>query len=278
MSDKQNIVDMVPDQLNGFDTGIYSIMGTRDHQQDYAGIIGKRKGLAGIICDGMGGLKGGELASSISVNSFVSDYMEMMEGEAVQDFLLREADKMDELIFQLADSDGNNLKAGSTVASVIIEDLNLYWFSVGDSRIYILRNNSILQITRDHNYRMQLNELLKRGEISEERYETESSGRQAEALVSHLGMGGLKYIDRNTKPFPLEPDDVILLCSDGLYKSLDDHQIMALLTDNKVSSRVSARRLVDMALTQAVRGQDNTTVIVIHYTGEGEGGETDALL
>lgn len=278
MSDEQNIVEMVSDPLTLFDTGIYSIMGTRDHQQDYAGIIGKKKGLAGIICDGMGGLKGGEVASSISVKAFLSDYIDMTEGEAVSDFLVREADKMDEAVFQLSDSQGNNLKAGSTVVSVIIEDVNLYWLSVGDSRIYILRNNSILQITTDHNYRMHLNGLLKKGEISEERYEAEVSGKQAEALVSHLGMGGLKYIDRNSKPFPLEPDDVILLCSDGLYKSLDDHQIMALLTDNKISSRVSARRLADMALTQAVRGQDNTTVIVIHYTGEVEGGEADALL
>lgn len=278
MSDEQNIVEINPDRPAGFDTGIFSIMGTRDHQQDFAGIVQKKKGLAGIICDGMGGLKGGELASSISVNSFVSDYMNRIEGETTENFLMHEAYKMDELIFQLADSQGNILKAGSTVVSVIIEDLKLYWLSVGDSRIYILRNNSILQITRDHNYRMQLNELLQKGEISEERFETESAGRQADALVSHLGMGGLKYIDRNIKPFPVEPDDVILLCSDGLYKSLEDHQIMALLTDNKISSQVSARRLVDMALAQSVRGQDNTTVIVIHYTGEIEGGEADALL
>lgn len=278
MSDLENVIKIISSENNSFDAGVFSLIGTREYQQDYAGLMVKENGISGIICDGMGGLNGGERASSEAVKLFAFDYMKMEGGSPVSEFFYQEADKMDRLVSLLKDSKGNFLRAGSTVVSVIIEESRLHWMSVGDSRIYILRGDSILQVTKEHNYKFQLNEALESGNISAEKYAAEMSGGQAEALTSYLGMGGLKYIDINPNPFQLEADDVILLCSDGLYRSLDESQIMAMLKDNKINSGVSAKRLSCMALEQASKGQDNTTVLVIHYKGGEERRENSALL
>ena len=67
--------------------------------------------------------------------------------------------------------------------------------------------------------------------------------------------------------FRSEPGDQLLMSSDGLYKSLSPQQMKAMLTDNQIDARVSAKRLVHMALEQAVKKQDNTTVVLIQYRG-----------
>lgn len=90
----------------------------------------------------------------------------------------------------------------------------------------------------------------------------------AEALTSYLGIGNIKRIGKSRQEILLKPGDQLLLCSDGLYKSLSSDQIKAMLIDNQIDVRVSVRRLVDMALAKASKKQDNTTVILIQYHGK----------
>lgn len=253
------------DEDGQIQASVYSIIGHREYQQDYAGLIARQGRAMAVVCDGMGGLNGGERASREAVKLLLEDYEKDPPDEKIAEFLCREAARMDQLVFGLKDQKGAALKAGSTVVAVVIRDGFLYWMSVGDSRIYILRGDSMVAVTKDHNYRRELTEALERGEISLEYYETEVCTRKAEALTNYLGMGGLKRIEWNSQPFALENGDEILLCSDGLYKSLDEHQIKAMLTDNRVSVKVAARRLVRMALSQAVKSQDNTTVVLLTY-------------
>ena len=243
----------------------YSIIGSREYQQDYAGLILETDRLLAVVCDGMGGLNGGEVASREAVRLLLADYDENPPQDHFTDFLCREAVRMDQLVFDLKDENGQLLKAGSTVVSLIIQEGNLHWMSVGDSRIYVLRDGTMVQATKDHNYRRELDEALARGEISREYYTKEAATKRAEALTNFLGMGGIRRFERNSQPLALEDGDCILLCSDGLYKRLDEHQIRALLVDNLVNTRVAAKRLVEMAMALAARGQDNTTVIVIRY-------------
>lgn len=263
-------------QQNGGDNGeitahVYSIIGNRNYQQDYAGIIVDPERVLAVICDGMGGMNGGETASKEATNVLISSYLAEQDSESVSDFFCREAKKMDETVANLKNPDGTPMKAGSTVVSVIIREGQMYWLSVGDSRIYLLRDGSMVPVTRDHNYRRELDEMLEKGTITQEYYLKEATGRRAEALTSYLGMGGLRRIECNMRPFPLEDGDIILLCSDGLYKSLDECQIRAMIEDNQISLEIATRRLVKMALQQAVKKQDNTTAILIRYhAGEKE--------
>ena len=261
-----NIIQKISNERSGeIQASAYSIIGHREYQQDFAGMIIEEKKAIAVICDGMGGLNGGETASREAVRLLLEDYIQEDPSEQFSEFLCREAKRMDMAVRGLKNEQGESLKAGSTVVSVIICDGKLYWMSVGDSRIYVLREDSMVAVTRDHNYRRELEEACERGEISKERFDKEAGSRKAEALTSYLGMGGLRRIELNAQPFLLEDNDMILLCSDGLYKSLDMNQIQAMILDNQVSLKVAVKRLVRMALGLAAKSQDNTTAVLLRY-------------
>ena len=82
-----------------------------------------------------------------------------------------------------------------------------------------------------------------------------------------MGIGGLPIIDTSQTPFQMEKDDVVVLCSDGLYKSLDDQQVQAIIEESGGNMQIAAQRLCDEALRLSVSKQDNTTVIAVRYCG-----------
>ena len=151
------------------------------------------------------------------------------------------------------------------MAAVIVSDGLLYWLSVGDSRIYVLRGDSMVLVTRDHNYLRMLEEALERGEITKDYYENELLTKRTDALTNYIGMGGIRRMERNANPLELMDGDMILLCSDGLYKRLEEDQIKAMIMDNQISVQVAVRRLNRMVMDLTVKGQDNTTVVLIQY-------------
>ena len=267
MNDSNIIVKQNSDGKSPVTAAAFSIIGHREYQQDFAGLVTEDRTTLAVICDGMGGLNGGERASREAVQLLLEDYEREQPSQQFTEFLCQEAARMDHLVCGLTNSQGQPLKAGSTTVSVMIHDGELYWMSVGDSRIYVLRGTSIVPVTRDHNYRRELEDMLAKGEITKERFQSETATRRADALTSYLGMGGLRRLERNMQPFVLEKGDMVLLCSDGLYKSLDEHQIQAMILDNQASLTVAVRRMVRMAKELAVKSQDNTTAVLLRYEG-----------
>lgn len=237
-----------------------SIIGTRKYQQDSYGYADTDKGCLAIVCDGMGGLAGGERASALGVRTMLEDFIRTPFSDAPA-FLKQEAEKIDEMVFLLRDENGRQLGAGTTMVAVYIKDDKLNFISVGDSKIYILRSHIMSCLVREHNYRLILDEQLRRGGISREDYARESV--QAEALISYLGIGDLSLIDSNQEPLTLYPGDVILLCSDGVYKTLSEDMIHAVLEDNYFDSDRAAEELTSSAMRYAGRSQDNTTAVLV---------------
>jgi len=237
-------------------------IGDRADQQDSSGYELSEDGGTVVICDGMGGHNGGKLASSFGVELFLErvsaigeDYISYDLREIVQD--------IDEEIASLTDKDGNPLRGGSTLAAVYIKERNLYWISVGDSRIYILRKDEFIQVTEDHTYELALKENVKAGAITEQFYQEELD--KSDALISFLGAGELPIISSNNDAFKLQLDDRIVLMSDGLYKNMSDDEIKSIIvnSDNPVETLTS----LDLnssrnAHKQNVR-RDNLTVALI---------------
>ncbi|GEM_PF-114928 len=271
MSDK-NISWIQTEEENEYlRAAAFSSVGTREYQQDYAGAVIGRDTMLAVICDGMGGLSGGAQASETAVMWLLDDYQNGEKEAEASDFLCWAATQMDRQVAGLKDPAGGRLEAGSTAVSVLIDQDNLYWMSVGDSSIYILRDGVLEPVVRPHNYRRELEDLFGQGEISKEYFETEVSSKKADALTNYLGMDGIRHVERNLQPLLLAPGDQILLCSDGLYKSLDDEQIKTILADNQDDPSNAVKQLVNAALAQAKRGQDNTTAILIQYYGRPKG-------
>lgn len=240
-----------------------SIIGTRQYQQDAYGCIETPMGCLAIVCDGIGGLQGGEKASQLVVRGLLEDYIRQTDGD-IRRFLRVEAIKLDKRVAHITGDQGEPLSAGTTLAAVHVRDGKMSWVSVGDSKIYVLRGGELHCIVREHNYRLLLNELLMNGKLTKEQYHAEE--RQAEALISYLGVGELSLIDTDEKPLQLLAGDKVLLCSDGLYKSLSDDKIKAIIADNDFDLQRAADELTASALRVSPKAQDNTTVVLLRYS------------
>lgn len=262
---KKRIVRKIPEII----TLAYSATGNRKYQQDaiYVSVgqklAGNRKTrILAMVCDGMGGMTDGGLASSTAIEMMVQGF-EKIKNEPNVDipmFFQQGIRVIDKKIHSFPKEGGKG--SGTTMVAVIAEDEHLYWASVGDSRIYILRGNQMIRVTRDHNYLMRLQEMVDRGEMSLQ----EAQGqKQKEALISFLGIGNVSLMDINRQPFEMKFGDVVLLCSDGITKTLPDNQIRNIIQNDAVSMNEKARILVEAAVRGNTHSQDNTSVAILQY-------------
>ena len=244
--------------------GSCSIIGDRITQQDAMKYMYSRDAFFAIVCDGMGGMSGGELASACAVRCMFERFQESEPSEEnYSRWMLESFAEADRRVYSIADQNGNLLGAGSTIVSAIVRDNRFYWGSVGDSRIFYLGRQGIQTLNRDHNYHLRINEMIANNEMTEEQAAAERA--QGEALISFLGAGGLSMADASEHPLILQPDDTVILCSDGLYKSLNGQQIQAITEESGGNMEIAARRLCETAYRLAPAKQDNTTVIAFRY-------------
>lgn len=247
--------------------GTSSVMGRRKEQQDaiktddfYA--YAENDKMISVLCDGMGGLSGGERASALCTSIVRDTFHSDEQFFSIPEFYKTVITRADDEVSGLKNPLGKPLGAGTTLASVVIQEDELYWASVGDSRIYIIRNNEILCITKDHNFLMLLNERVQKGELTQEEA---NSNPKKEALVSYIGMGGVRYIDMNSRGFHLRDEDYIILCSDGLYRSMTQDEIKRIVCSFSQDTQQAAEMLTGVALSKNLKNQDNTSVVVIKY-------------
>jgi protein phosphatase len=236
-----------------------SIVGTRDEQQDCAYYKKSVNGVFAVVCDGMGGMVDGQIASTVTVEKTKELYLSKDTTESIPAFFFRIVDILDERVCSLKNSEGERLTAGTTIVAAVIENNNLYWLSVGDSRLYLLRGTEIVQVTRDHNNFLSPDYT---------NHESKGDGKRAsnkELLVSFIGVGGVELMDYNEKPFTMVQGDTVLLTTDGLYKALPDDEIRRLLQKND-DIEVAVHDLIEQSTKQSKGFQDNTTCIAIRFS------------
>lgn len=246
-------------------TAMSTHVGTREYQQDAAYVCEPlyEEGVAfAILCDGMGGMAGGERVSS-DVVAFMANRIAALEaGQDVPDFLERAAADANAMVVEQNAATGQD--SGTTLIAAIIRGGGLYWLNVGDSRIYILRAGEIARMTRDHNFALELQEMVDAGRITPEQAQADP---RKDALVSYIGAPVLEIIDVNRGVFELQYGDMILLCSDGLTKILPDSDILAVIKEHGSDISATARALPLEAFDKSAGGMDNTSVILMQYLG-----------
>lgn len=240
-----------------------TFIGTRAYQQDRMLIYEGDNMSVAAVCDGMGGMESGERASQLAVDVLTADMPMLEQADDIRRFLYDEASKINEMIADFTDEKGNPIESGSTIVMIVVKDEQMYLMSAGDSRIYLIHDDKFMRLTRDHNYRMRLDEKLRLGLIDMDTYMMEEP--RAEALISFLGIGNSILIDTNSEPIQLEYGDRIILCSDGLYKGINDDAIEHIVLENQMYVEGLADKLIEEALFHSPSGMDNTTVIVGIY-------------
>lgn len=250
-----------PSQAPQLVVSAVSLLGGRPTQQDALDYRLLPDGtLAAAVCDGMGGLNGGEQASRAACSGFFQAYAQMNRKEPPDlDALAR---RLDRRVSALNDADGRPLDGGSTIVAAIVNGSRFHWLSVGDSRIGLVRDGTFRWLNRLHNYQLELDEAFRAGELSREEYRAElPKGR---ALLSYLGCGGLKYIDTQQN-LPWNPGDRLLLCSDGFSELLSQQELLELLLNLKGGPAELSGALLPY-LDAKGTSADNASAIVIQYS------------
>ena len=211
-----------------------------------------RKGRLAVVADGMGGYEGGQEASRLAVETLVEVYRDF-GGDDPQAALVEALQTAHEQIREYSFAHPELRGMGTTcTAAAIVQDA-LYYVHVGDTRLYLIRDGQITRVTRDHSY---VGRLVESGMISPEEAENHP---QRNILTAALGTNPDLIMDSPGQPEPLRPEDVLLICSDGLWGQVRDSEILDAV-ENK-SAEQTGRRLIELARERG--GPDNITVEVL---------------
>lgn len=240
----------------------YSSVGTRHSQQDSIRFDGNELCAVCAVCDGMGGLSGGERASALAAEGIVQSLMEHSQAESIPLEMGRSAFRLNEKVKDLRDDKDQKIEAGTTLTTIFIRDGSLFWCSIGDSHIYLFRQEQLEQLNIDHNLGVQLDQMVQDGALTAEEAR---SHPQREALTSYLGIRELTRISGNQNPIPLQKGDILLQCTDGLYRSLNAQELAEILNSTDQLDD-AAKCLVETALCLP-GSHDNTSVALTRFNG-----------
>lgn len=206
-----------------------------------------------LVCDGMGGAVGGELAAQLAIDT-IKKVLETDPSNISHSLLVRAFNEANRVVVLRRQNPAFS-GMGTTIVGVVVTPKYISVMHAGDSRAYVLTDNAFEQVTTDHTY---VQDLVAKGMIS-----------QSEALQhpqSHVltrCLGGQLKLDFDDKQFAITPvngrGDVIVLCSDGLYSLINDDEIAHYV--NEFSPQLACAKLVELA--RARGGYDNITVAVI---------------
>ena len=208
-----------------------------------------------LVCDGMGGAKGGKLASSLAASYMEEAFVHHIdtlqtEGE-IRRLLLRCVDKANALIYTKAQQDQAVQGMGTTIVCAVLRGDKMQYVHAGDSRLYLYHSGAFVQLTKDHSM---VQELLEQGSITEE----EAAAHPHKNLITRA-LGVAENIDLDYGQVALEENDVVLLCTDGLSNYVTDTEIMQVLQTTPLEQ--AADTLIAKAL--AAGGLDNITVLLV---------------
>jgi len=219
-----------------------------------------RKGRLAVVADGMGGYEGGQEASRLAVETLMAVYRDF-DGDNPQDALIAALQTAHERIREYSFAHPKLRGMGTTcTAAAIVRGTHgsaqydeLYYVHIGDTRLYLIRDRQITRVTRDHSY---VGRLVEAGMISQEEAEHHP---QRNILTAALGTNPDLIMDSPGHPEPLRPEDVLLICSDGLWGLVRDAEILDAV-ENK-SAEQAGRELIELARERG--GPDNITVEIL---------------
>ncbi len=246
-------------ELKNFEFGNATDVGcVRDVNEDYLGYFQVPNGHLFIVCDGMGGHLAGETASQLAVETF-KNYFFKKHYENPQKALFDATIEANRIIFDTSQKMSQYAGMGTTLVATLIENNEVFYVHVGDSRLYYFENqtNALHRITKDHSFVQQLvdNNVIKD-------HEMEFHPRKNEILQA---LGIKSIIEPDVCKLPILPanDDIMLLCSDGLNGMINDETIKNIIIQNEIHLIERTQKLIESA--KKAGGTDNITAQLIKF-------------
>ena len=232
----------------------------RELNEDRYAVIESQSGVAWIVCDGMGGATGGELAAQLAIDAIRRDLEKYPARSA--DMALKGALVEANRNIVLRRQNQAFAAMGTTLVSAMFDGSEVVIGNIGDSRAYLIRDGAIQQLTVDHTY---VQQLVERGEIK-----PEDALAHPQAHILTRCVGAEPGVEIDIKKFWIwdvedtDPKDHLILCTDGLYSLVADGEIAQAVSNNSPQS--ACVKLVELA--KARGGYDNITISIVPLSGQ----------
>lgn len=227
----------------------------REHNEDFIGF--DEDAALAVLADGLGGRASGEVASCMAVTSILTELRPdrplQAEAENLFDELLGAIDAANRRIFCAANANKCHNGMSTTLVAARIEGRRMLAGCVGDSRLYLLRDRELTQLSRDHSL---INDLLAKGAMPNNDFSLTNIDH---ILTRALGIHDAVDIDR--LEHELQGGDLLMMCSDGLTNMVADWEIRDILNGRPDDIDLCVKRLVDSANRNG--GKDNISVILM---------------
>jgi len=227
-------------------------IGKRSEQQDALGKMQTPYGTLLILADGMGGMSRGGFFSSRTVDILLEKFQHMVTPSPLECLLSLYRAAQEEIVRQQHEEN----EGGSTLVLALLQEANLWFLSVGDSRLYLARGGGIIQLTRDQVLGKRLEERAALGFLPMQ----DALENQCRATLDNfIGASSPRLPDISQSPIYLMAGDCIALMTDGIFRALDDCEIASLLS--KASSHM-ASDVIRQVKQKNLPGQDNNSIIL----------------
>jgi len=253
-----------------YQTAQISLIGDRELNQDRCALVRQDQSLLLVLADGMGGHPRGEMAAQIAVDCFARGFGKT--ARPIPDpatFLHEQVLRAHRAINASGRQHRPPIEPRTTLVAALVEPERVTWTHLGDSRLYLLRNGRVLAQTLDHSY---VRMLVEQGTIREE----ESDSHPLRNYVTRCLGGG----DEAPEPSPgsgngLQPGDLLLLCSDGLWASLGNDRLLRGLADSAAPLEQQLTNLAENARIEAHPRSDNVTALALRRVGSPMGSSAE---
>lgn len=240
-----------------------SHIGNRKYNQDRAAYAYSSDALLLVLADGMGGHLYGEVAADLIIETFVESFGREAQPRIADpnEFVLGTMRRAHERIMRFAHDQTLGGFPGSTCVAALIQDDEVYWGHAGDSRLYLVRDGAVLARTRDHSM---VQQWFDWGMITAEEARVHPQRNQITNCLG--GVEDMFYMESGT-PVRMQPGDVLLLGSDGLWGPFTDRELAEAFAAMPVTGVLDG--LIERALQREAGHSDNVTGIAVRW-GEGD--------
>ena len=231
-------------------------IGQRTEQDDYFASTVTRVGTLAVLADGISGVAHGRMASTLAVTMFSREFLKLDDAGDIPGFFHKASLLSNRAITeQLAGAIG-----GTTLISAVISNHRLHWGAVGDSLILLFREGEFLHINAKDTFESVLESRYLAGEIGREEV---SGNPMKNQLTNYLGYAGFKSMEIG-EPIPLEPGDIVVLCSDGIYDALTEVEMEQILMKG-MPPQDTAEEMIACVERKSYKHQDNATVLILKH-------------